>query len=85
MRCVALWYSVVSPNHSKRKARASKTPKTQAGYIVDFLFGFGLSYEYHAEPIGSLIEFGLSPFPKPYKTIDYAKVMIVSALGPISC
>ena len=59
----------MSTNHIKRKARAPKTPKTQAGYIVDFLFGFGLSYEYHAEPIGSLIVFGLSPLQKPYKTI----------------
>ena len=66
---ITFWWPAVSPNHIKRRARASKTPKTQAGYIVDFLFGFGLSYEYHAEPIGSLIVFGLSPLQKPYKTI----------------
>ena len=70
---LTFWWPAVSPIHIKRQARASKTPKTQAGYIADFLFGFGLSYEYHAEPIGSLIVFGRSPFQKPYKTIGFTQ------------
>ena len=61
---LTFWISAVSPNRIKRQARASKTPKTQAGHIVDFLFGFGLSYKYHAEPFGSLIVFGLVARPK---------------------
>jgi len=66
---LSLWQPAVSPIHIKRQARASKTLKTQSGHIVDFLFSFGLSYKYHAEPFGSLIVFGLSPVQKPYKTI----------------
>ena len=30
---LTLWWPAVSPNHIKRQARASKTPKTQAGYV----------------------------------------------------
>ena len=66
---LTLWPSPLSPNHIKRQARASKTPKTQSSHFVVFLFSFGFSYEYHAEPFGHLIVVGLSFVQKPYKTM----------------
>ena len=62
--CFPLPHPPLSADHIKRQARASKTPKTQSGHIidilvsqtghiVDILFSFGLSYTHPAESLGS--------------------------------